>query len=151
MVPSAVINEAVVFFTVLAMVILVRRTSLEKMWEAFRYFTVLSNALCALAALAVDAAADLEAVRVRAPGFCLRHDSVGVLDELRDRLHVRDAAELFAGGYIQEDDVQFLINLKCPGQEEAAVGDREDIPVRRQRPEDVFRLVFIFPDSFAGL
>ena len=51
MVPSAVINEAIVFFTVLAMIALVRRTPREKLPENFRYFTVLSNLFCALTAL----------------------------------------------------------------------------------------------------
>ena len=51
MVPSAVINEAIVFFTVLAMIALVRRTPEGKMPENFRYFTVLSNLFCALTAL----------------------------------------------------------------------------------------------------
>ena len=51
MVPSAVINEAIVFFTVLAMIGLVKRTPSEKLPESFRYFTVLSNLLCALTAL----------------------------------------------------------------------------------------------------
>ena len=51
MVPSAVINEAIVFFTVLAMYALVRRTPQGKMPENFRYFTVLSNLFCALTAL----------------------------------------------------------------------------------------------------
>ncbi len=51
MVPSAVINEAIVFCTVLAMYGLVRRTPSEKLPESFRYFTVLSNLFCALAAL----------------------------------------------------------------------------------------------------
>ena len=51
MVPSAVINEAIVFFTVLAMLALVRRTPQGKMPENFRYFTVLSNLFCALTAL----------------------------------------------------------------------------------------------------
>lgn len=51
MVPSAVVNEAVVFFTVLAMIALVRRVSLEKLPESFRYFTTLSNLFCAFTAL----------------------------------------------------------------------------------------------------
>ena len=51
MVPSAVFNEAIVFFTVLALISLVRRTSLQKLRESFRYFTVLSNVFCAFAAL----------------------------------------------------------------------------------------------------
>lgn len=51
MVPSAVINEAIVFLTVLATAALVRRTPREKLPEAFRYFTVLSNLFCGLAAL----------------------------------------------------------------------------------------------------
>ena len=48
MVPSAVCNEAIVFFTVFAMVALIRRTPREKLHESFRYFTVLSNLFCAL-------------------------------------------------------------------------------------------------------
>ena len=51
MVPSAVINEAILFFTLLAMCALVRRTPREKLPESFRYFTVLSNLFCALTAL----------------------------------------------------------------------------------------------------
>ena len=51
MVPSAVVNEAIVFCTVLAMRGLVRRTPKEKLPESFRYFTVLSNLFCALTAL----------------------------------------------------------------------------------------------------
>ena len=51
MVPSAVINEAIVFLTVLAMIALVRRVSLKKLPESFRYFTTLSNLFCALTAL----------------------------------------------------------------------------------------------------
>ena len=51
MVPSAVINEAILFFTVVAMFALVRRTPQEKLPESFRYFTVLSNLFCALTAL----------------------------------------------------------------------------------------------------
>ena len=51
MVPSAVVNEAIVFFTVLAMVVLVRRVPREKFWESFRYFTTLSNLFCAFTAL----------------------------------------------------------------------------------------------------
>ena len=51
MVPSAVINEAIVFGTALAMVALVGRTPKEKLPESFRYFTVLSNLFCAFAAL----------------------------------------------------------------------------------------------------
>ena len=51
MVPSAVINEAIVFLTALAMRALVRRTPKEKLPESFRYFTVLSNLFCAMTAL----------------------------------------------------------------------------------------------------
>ncbi len=51
MVPSAVINEAIVFSTVLAMRALIRRTPKEKLPESFRFFTVLSNLFCALTAL----------------------------------------------------------------------------------------------------
>ena len=51
MVPSAVINEAIVFLTALAMGALVRRTPKEKLPGSFRYFTVLSNLFCALTAL----------------------------------------------------------------------------------------------------
>ena len=51
MVPSAVVNEAIVFLTVLAMIALVRRVSLKKLPESFRYFTTLSNLFCALTAL----------------------------------------------------------------------------------------------------
>ena len=51
MVPSAVINEAIVFITAAAMVVLVRRVSREKLKESFRYFTVLSNVFCAFTAL----------------------------------------------------------------------------------------------------
>ena len=50
MVPSAVINEAIVFLTVLAMIDLVRRVPREKLPESFRYFTTLSNLFCALTA-----------------------------------------------------------------------------------------------------
>ena len=50
-VPSAVFNEAILFFTAAAMVALVRHSSREKLWEAFRYFTVLSNVFCAFTAL----------------------------------------------------------------------------------------------------
>ena len=50
-VPSAVINEAIVFITAAAMVVLVRRVSREKLKESFRYFTVLSNVFCAFTAL----------------------------------------------------------------------------------------------------
>ena len=48
MVPSAVFNEAIVFCTVLAMAVLVRRVPPEKLPESFRYFTTLSNLFCAL-------------------------------------------------------------------------------------------------------
>ena len=51
MVPSAVMNEAIVFFTVLAFRALVQRTPKEKLPESFRYFTVLSNLFCAFTAL----------------------------------------------------------------------------------------------------
>ena len=51
MVPSAVINEAIVFSTVLALRALVRRTPKEKLPESFRFFTVLSNLFCTLTAL----------------------------------------------------------------------------------------------------
>ncbi len=51
MVPSAVVNEAIVFSTVLAMIAVLRRAGREKAHEAFRFFTVLSNLFCALAAL----------------------------------------------------------------------------------------------------
>jgi len=51
MVPSAVINEAIVFFTLLTLRALARRTPREKLPESFRYFTVLSNLFCALTAL----------------------------------------------------------------------------------------------------
>ncbi len=51
MVPSAVINEAIVFSTVLALRALVRRTPKEKLPESFRFFTVLSNLFCALTAM----------------------------------------------------------------------------------------------------
>ena len=51
MVPSAVINEAIVFFTAVAMYALVKRTPSEKLPESFRYFTVLSNLFCGLTAL----------------------------------------------------------------------------------------------------
>ena len=51
MVPSAVVNEAIVWSTVLALRALVRRTPREKLAVSFRYFTVLSNLFCALAAL----------------------------------------------------------------------------------------------------
>lgn len=51
MVPSAVINEAILFFTILAMCALVRRSPKEKLPENFRFFTVLSNLFCALSAL----------------------------------------------------------------------------------------------------
>ena len=51
MVPSAVINEAIVFITVLAMLAVLRRTPREKRPQCFRYFTVLSNLFCALTAL----------------------------------------------------------------------------------------------------
>ena len=50
MVPSAVINEAIVFFTAIAMYALIRRTPKEKIPESFRYFTVLSNLFCTLTA-----------------------------------------------------------------------------------------------------
>ena len=50
MVPSAVINEAIVFCTVLSMRALIRRTPKEKLAESFRFFTVLSNLFCALTA-----------------------------------------------------------------------------------------------------
>ena len=49
MVPSAVFNEAILFFTVLAMIALVRRTPREELPASFRYFTVLSNLFCAFA------------------------------------------------------------------------------------------------------
>lgn len=55
MVPSAVINEAVVFCTALAMWALIERTPREKMHENYRYFTVLSNLFCALTALVLMA------------------------------------------------------------------------------------------------
>lgn len=51
MVPSAVINEAIVFFTAIAMWALVCRTPREKLPESFRYFTVLSNLFCGFTAL----------------------------------------------------------------------------------------------------
>ena len=51
MVPSAVINEAIVFSTLIAFRALVRRTPREKLGVSFRFFTVLSNLFCALAAL----------------------------------------------------------------------------------------------------
>ena len=51
MVQSAVINEAIVFSTVLSMRALIRRTPREKLPGNFRYFTVLSNLFCALTAL----------------------------------------------------------------------------------------------------
>ena len=51
MVPSAVINEAIVFLTVLVMVVLVRHVPREKFLEGFRYFTTLSNLFCALTSL----------------------------------------------------------------------------------------------------
>ena len=51
MVPSAVVNEAIVFLTALAMGDLIRRTPREKQPENYRYFTVLSNLFCALTAL----------------------------------------------------------------------------------------------------
>ena len=51
MVPSAVINEAIVFLTALAMADLVRSTPRGKLMVCFRYFTVLSNLFCALTAL----------------------------------------------------------------------------------------------------
>ena len=51
MVPSAVFNEAIVFSTVLAFRALVRRTPREKLPESMRFFTVLSNLFCGLAAL----------------------------------------------------------------------------------------------------
>ena len=51
MVPSAVINEAIVFITAVTMRDLIRRTPREKLPESFRYFTVLSNLFCALTAL----------------------------------------------------------------------------------------------------
>ena len=51
MVPSAVINEAIVFLTALAMIDLVRRVPREKLPESFRYFTTLSNLFCAGTAL----------------------------------------------------------------------------------------------------
>ncbi len=51
MVPSAVINEAIVFLTVLSMSAMIRRTPKEKRPTAFRYFTVLSNLFCGLTAL----------------------------------------------------------------------------------------------------
>ena len=51
MVPSAVINETIVFITALAMGDLIRRTPREKLPESFRFFTVLSNLFCALTAL----------------------------------------------------------------------------------------------------
>ena len=51
MVPSAVINEAIVFLTAVAMYALIRRTPQGKIPENFRYFTVLSNLFCALTAL----------------------------------------------------------------------------------------------------
>ncbi len=51
MVPSAVINEAILFSTGLALFALVRRTPREKLPESFRFFTVLSNLFCALTAL----------------------------------------------------------------------------------------------------
>ena len=51
MVQSAVINEAIVFITVLAMLAVLRRTPREKRPQCFRYFTVLSNLFCALTAL----------------------------------------------------------------------------------------------------
>ena len=51
MVPSAVINEAILFLTLQAMRALVRRTPPKKLPESFRYFTVLSNLFCALTAL----------------------------------------------------------------------------------------------------
>ncbi len=51
MVPSAVINEAIVFITLLAMGALLRRTPKEKLGASFRFFTVLSNLFCALSSL----------------------------------------------------------------------------------------------------
>jgi hypothetical protein len=51
MVPSAVMNEAIVFFTALALRALVQRTPREKLPESFRFFTVLSNLFCAFTAL----------------------------------------------------------------------------------------------------
>ena len=51
MVPSAVINEAIVFITALSMRAVIRRTEKGKLPETFRYFTVLSNLFVALAAL----------------------------------------------------------------------------------------------------
>lgn len=51
MVPSAVINEAIVFSTVLVMVVLIRHVPREKLPESFRYFTTLSNLFCAVTAL----------------------------------------------------------------------------------------------------
>lgn len=51
MVPSAVINEAIVFATALAMGDMVRRTPREQLPASFRFFTVLSNLFCALTAL----------------------------------------------------------------------------------------------------
>ena len=51
MVPSAVINEAIVFSTALSMRALIRRTPREKLPESFRFFTVLSNLFCAFTAL----------------------------------------------------------------------------------------------------
>ena len=51
MVPSAVVNEAIVFSTILSMRAVLRRVSREKVPETFRYFTVLSNLFCAFTAL----------------------------------------------------------------------------------------------------
>ena len=50
MVPSAVINEAIVFITLIALDALIRRTPREKLPQSFRYFTVLSNLFCAFTA-----------------------------------------------------------------------------------------------------
>jgi hypothetical protein len=51
MVPSAVINEAIVFITALSLRAVIRRTPREKLPESFRYFTILSNLFCAFTAL----------------------------------------------------------------------------------------------------
>ena len=51
MVPSAVVNEAIVLLTAFVMIVLVRHTPREKLPESFRYFTTLSNLFCAFTAL----------------------------------------------------------------------------------------------------
>lgn len=51
MVPSAVLNEAILFSTVLALRAVIRRAPRAQAPLAFRFFTVLSNLFCAFTAL----------------------------------------------------------------------------------------------------